>query len=250
MIDVLVIGAGQAGLALAQQLRERGREPVLVDGAPTVGAAWANRWDSLELFTPAEYCSLPGLHFPAAPGAYPGKDAAADYLHSYAEHHRLDVRVATPVSRLQRNSDSFVATTVCGELAARQVVIATGPFQEPFVPDITTGFDPTLPQVHSKDYRNPGTLRGDGPALVVGAGNSGLQIAEELAHHRPVHLAAGTAPLTIPRTLLGRSIFWWLDRAGVIWWDRESLFGRRLRARKAVNIGTSTRRASVSTAAE
>lgn len=240
MIDVLIIGAGQAGLALGQQIAEHGRNPVLVEAADAPGASWRNRWDSLRLFTPAEYCSLPGMRFPAPPGTYPGKDDVADYLDDYAARNGLDVRLQTPVTALQHIDGAFTAFTPGGQLTAKRVAVATGPFQTPFVPPITGQFDPEFPQLHSNNYKDPSSLPGNGAVLVVGAGNSGLQIAEELSHHRPVHVAAGSTPTSVPRKLMGRSIFWWLNLAGVPHWDRDSHLGRRLRARGDVNIGTST----------
>ena len=182
LLDVLVIGAGQAGLALGHHLARRGMDFLLLDAGPEIGHSWRSRWDSLRLFTPAQYDSLPGLPFPAPADTHPSKDDVADYLAGYAAHFALPVRLNSPVLRLHRDADGrFEATTPTGTLRAKRVVVATGPFQTPHVPALADRLDPGVPQLHSAEYRNPAQLRGAGRVLVVGAANSGLQIAAELA---------------------------------------------------------------------
>jgi putative flavoprotein involved in K+ transport len=237
-VEVLVVGAGQAGLAVGWHLRRQGiRSFLLVDAAPEVGHVWRNRWDSLRLFTPSEYDGLPGMQFPAPAGTYPTKDEVAAYLRGYAAAFELPVRLNTRVTRLTRIGDTFVAETSTGTVAARRVVIATGPFQTPVIPRASRSLAADVVQVHSADYRNPGQLP-DGPVLVVGAGNSGLQIAAELAASRPVTVAVGTRPRMLPQRFLGRDLFWWLTRLGVITTTADSRVARRLRRNGDLVIGT------------
>ena len=214
-LDVLVIGAGQAGLAVGHHLAGRGLRFLLVDGAPEIGHSWRTRWDSLRLFTAAEYSGLPGMPFPAPPGTYPGKDQVADYLQAYAARFDLPVMLGTRVQQVARSEGLFRADTSQGTLWARQVVVATGPFQRPRIPSPSEGFAASVRQLHSSTYRNPTDLP-DGPVLVVGAGNSGLQIALELAGTRDVHLAVGTRQKAVPQRPLGRDLFWWLTKTGIV----------------------------------
>lgn len=234
---VLVIGAGQAGLALGWHLRRRDAPFLLVDAGPAVGHVWRSRWDSLRLFTPAEYDGLPGLPFPAPAGTYPGKDQVADYLAGYAATFDLPVRLNTRVDRLSRNGDGFLAETSTGTVTAQQVVITTGPFQTPFIPPAAAGLAADVVQVHSSAYRNPDQLP-EGTVLVVGAGNSGLQIATELAATRPVTVAVGSRTPMLPQRVLGRDLFWWLTRLGVMRRSADSPLSRRIRAKGDPVIGT------------
>ncbi|NEM05586.1 flavin-containing monooxygenase [Geodermatophilus normandii] len=241
-LDVAVIGAGQAGLALGHHLARRGADFLLLDAGPEVGHSWRSRWDSLRLFSPAEYDSLPGLPFPAPAGTHPTKDEVADYLAAYATHFRLPVRLDSPVLRLHRDTDgSFTATTPTGMVRARQVVVATGPFQTPHVPALVGRLHPLVPQLHSAGYRNPTQLPGGGRVLVVGAANSGLQIAAELAATRPVTVAVGTRPTELPQRIAGRDLFFWLTTSGFFTVPAHTRIARRLRARGDLVIGTRSR---------
>ena len=237
-VDVLVIGAGQAGLAVGWHLREQGITSfLLLDAGPEIGHVWCSRWDSLRLFTPAEYDALPGMPFPAPAGTYPTKDDVADYLRGYATAFELPVRLNTRITRLTKTGDTFHANTSTGPITAGQVVIATGPFQTPAVPTLARHLAADVVQLHSADYRNPDQLP-DGQVLVVGAGNSGLQIAAELAATRPVTVAVGTRPPMLPQRLLGRDLFWWLTRLGLITKTADSRLARRLQKKGDLVIGT------------
>src|SRR3954468_22469302 len=135
--DVIGIGAGQAGLALGHHLAARDADFLLLDAGPEIGSSWRNRWGSLRLFSPAQYDSLPGLPFPAPADSHPTKDEVADYLAAYARHFALPVRLNSPVLQVHRVPDGgFVVTTPTEVLRARQVVVATGPFQSPHIPDL------------------------------------------------------------------------------------------------------------------
>jgi putative flavoprotein involved in K+ transport len=233
-LDVLVVGAGQAGLAVGHHLNQTVGRFLLVDAAAEVGAAWRRRWDSLQLFTPAQYDNLPGLPFPAVRDRYPTKDDVADYLDRYVAAFDLPIRWNAPVTALTRDSDGIYRAEVGEEvLAARQVVVATGPFQVPVIPAVADRIDPGVTQMHSQDYRNPGALPA-GRVLVVGAGNSGCQIAKELSMTHPVELSAGDPNPVLPQRPLGRDIWWWAKGLRVDRVTAGSRLGRRLANRDPV----------------
>jgi putative flavoprotein involved in K+ transport len=228
--ETIVVGAGQAGLAVGYHLAARDADFVILDRAQRLGDSWRERWDSLRLFTPAAYDGLPGMPFPAPSDHLPDKDEVADYLTRYAERHDLPIRLATPVHSLTHDGTRFVLHTDDRTLEADNVVVATGPFQRPKVPEVAGQLWPGITQLHSSEYRNPFAIP-DGPVLVVGAGNSGAQIALELARVRKVWLA-GKSTGHLPRRFLGRDFFDWiwplLTRATL-----DSGFGRRLRDRES-----------------
>jgi len=240
VLDVVVVGGGQAGLAMAWHLAQRGLRFVVLEAAPELGQTWRTRWDSLKLFTPAQYDALPGMAFPAPVDTYPTKDPVADYLQAYAAAFDLPVRLNARVTELRGVDDDFEVRTADATYQARQVVVATGPFQVPFLPPPARGLDPSVTQVHSADYRNPQALP-DGPVLVVGGGNSGFQIAEELAATRTVELSIATTYPMLPQRRAGRDLFWWLTRLGLMRVTVNSRVGRRASRRDFV-IGTNRRR--------
>lgn len=238
-LDVVVVGGGQAGLAMGHQLRRRGLEFAILEAAPALGRSWRSRWDSLRLFTPARYAGLPGMPFPGPPDAYPGKDQVADYLVEYAAAFDLPVHLGVAVTGLRRTGPGFALDTSAGRLLARHVVVATGPFQVPVTPAAALSED--VVRLHSAAYRAPGQLP-DGDLLVVGGGNSGFQIAEELAADRAVTLAIGTRNPAIPQRPLGRDIFWWQSVLGLATAPADSRRGRWMRRGQATVVGTSRRR--------
>ncbi|QJY50756.1 NAD(P)-binding domain-containing protein [Pseudonocardia broussonetiae] len=229
------------GHALTQQGPRAGKDFVILDAADRVGASWDSRWDSLRLFTPAGHTALPGLPFPGPPDAYPGKDDVASYLRQYATHFDLPVHAGATVERLTLDpcTRGFVLTTSRGTIRAGRVVAATGPFQVPAVPRLGANLAPWVMQVHSSEYRNPAQLPA-GRVLVVGAGNSGAQIATELAATHEVTLAVGTRQPSLPQQLAGRDLFFWLTRTHVMDITVGSRLGQRLATKEAL-IGTRLR---------
>jgi putative flavoprotein involved in K+ transport len=235
--DVVVVGAGQAGLAIGRQLQQRGMTPLLLDANPRVGDAWRNRWDSLTLFTPRRQSSLPGMRLPGDPDGYATKDEVADYLEAYASAFSLDVHTSEPVTSLTADrTGGYIVHTPIASYRAPAVVVASGPFASPRIPAFATDLPATVTQLHSSVYRNPAQLP-DGPVVVVGAGNSGVQIAHELAATHPAALAVGTDNRAVPQRLLGRDLFWWLERSGMISAGRHTRRGRAM-ARREMLIGT------------
>jgi putative flavoprotein involved in K+ transport len=239
-LDVVVVGGSQSGLAMAWHLQRQGLNFVVLEAGPEVGHTWRSRWDTLKLFTPAQYDALPGMAFPAPADTYPTKDPVADYLQAYVAAHDLPVRVNARVTSLTRTDGGFEVQAAGQTYRARHVVVATGPFQVPFLPPMAAKLDPTVTQLHSADYRNPQALP-EGPALVVGGGNSGFQIAEELAATRTVALSIATTYPMLPQRPGGRDLFWWLSRLGLLKVTVTSRPGRRMSRRDFV-IGTNRRR--------
>jgi putative flavoprotein involved in K+ transport len=240
LLDVVVIGGSQAGLATAWHLARQNLRFVVLDAGPELGDTWRSRWDSLTLFTPTQYDALPGMAFPGPADTYPGKDAVAGYLKAYAAAFNLPVRLNARVTRLGQTAEGFEIRTQDEVLRARQVVVATGPFQVPFVPPAAQRLDDSVTQLHSAGYRNPRALP-PGPGLVVGGGNSGFQIAEELAATRQVDLSIATRAPILPQRLGGKDLFWWLTRLGLMRVTAESRLGRRMSSREFI-IGSSRRR--------
>ena len=205
----VVIGAGQAGLAAGYYLRKSGENFILLESNQNVGDSWRNRWDTLRLFTPAQYDGLPGFPFPAARGSFPEKDQVADYLVEYATRFDLPVHLGVKVGSLEKKGSGFEISTSVGSLTADRVVVATGTNPVPWIPDFASELDPTIHQIHSSQYKNPSSLP-DGDVLVVGAGTSGLEIALEIAGSRTT-LISGKPTFHIPDTILryAGGFYWW-----------------------------------------
>lgn len=240
-LEVVVIGGGQAGLAMGHFLAAQGREFRILEAAAEPAAAWRARWNSLKLFTPARYDSLPGAPFPGDPDAYPGRDEVVAYLTDYARRFDLPVELNSRVDAVRRVGGGFVVETADRAYRAERVVVATGPFQVPFVPPLADRLHAGVTQMHSTAYRGPSDLP-LGPTLVVGGGNTGYQIAAELVRTRETHLALGARQTPLPQRLLGRDLFRFLEKTGLIYKDVDSRLGRRLRDRETL-IGSSPRSA-------
>jgi putative flavoprotein involved in K+ transport len=228
--EVVVVGGGQAGLAIGYHLSRQGRSFVILERERSVAPAWRDRWDSLTLFTPRRYDALPGRPFPGDPDGYPTRDEVVDYLQSYAAELRLPIRLGAAARRLTREEGSFVVECDDGRVTADQVVVATGPFQTPRVPELARDLAADVVQLHSSNYRRPSDLP-VGRTLVVGGGNSGYQIAQELAASRETHLAIGTPQAAVPQRLLGRDLFWWLTKTRLIYTSVATPIGRRMSGR-------------------
>jgi len=239
--DVLVIGAGQAGLTVAYYLRQAGLRFVIVDAAPQVGSAWTERWESLVLFTPRRLNAMPGLPFDGDPDREPTRDEVIAYLSRYAAELDLPIELNTPVTALDHGEGRFAAESPAGTIHADQVIVATGPFQKPRIPEFAASVASDVHQTHSTGYRRPGDVP-PGRVVVVGGGNTGYQIAEELAAGHQVVLAVGSRQTPLPLRLLGRQIFWWGAKLGVLSVTVESRIGTRLSQRDTL-IGSSPRKA-------
>jgi putative flavoprotein involved in K+ transport len=239
-VEVAVIGAGQAGLAIGHFLARAGRRFVILEGGDSVGSAWRDRWDSLVLFTPRRYDALPGMPFPGDRDGYPGRDEVISYLEEYARAFELPIRFRSRVRSLAAGDAGFVLELTDGErVEADQVVVATGPFHAPTIPALADELDPELFRIHSAAYRTAAAVPA-GTVLVVGGGNTGFQIAKELSATHAVHLAVGSRQTPLPQRLLGRDLFWWLTRLGLLDKSVDSRLGRRARTRDTL-IGSSPR---------
>jgi putative flavoprotein involved in K+ transport len=237
LLDVLVIGAGQAGLAMGRELERAGYEHMIIDAAKTVGSAWLNRWDSLTFFTPAAYSGLRGIPFPAAPEHLPTRLEAADYLNNYARAFSMPIALDEPVRALRLLDDTFHVQTDYTTYRALNVVVATGGYQAAKVPAFASMLPPSVTQLHSSTYRNPSQLPA-GPVLVVGAGNSGVQLAREISATHDVTLATGSPLIRLPDRLFGKSIFSWLEATGAMDVTVTSRLGRKF-SRREMLVGES-----------
>jgi putative flavoprotein involved in K+ transport len=218
-VETLIVGGGQAGLATAFHLQRRYRDFIVLDAAKDIGRSWQNRWDSLRLFTPAGFSHLPGMTFQEPRGESPTKDAMADYLRAYADHFGIPVTLDTRVEAVHRDGTDLLVTAGQQRWRAHNVVVATGAHCRPFVPEAAAKLSPHIIQLHSSDYRRPEQLPAGATVLVIGAGNSGAEIALDLAlaatggRRRVVYLAGrnvGHIPRLGPWTyplmqLLGRA---------------------------------------------
>jgi putative flavoprotein involved in K+ transport len=217
-IHTLVIGGGQAGVATSAHLQKHG-VPHLVLERDRIAERWRTwRWDSLVANGPAWHDRFPEAEFTELdPDEFAPKEAVADYFVRFASDRNLPIRTGVAVTKLERHGDAFRVTTSTGTIEARNVVVATGPFQKPVIPTVIT--DPTITQLHSNSYRNPDALP-QGAVLVVGAGSSGAQIAEELVRAgRKVFLSVGPHDRP-PRRYRGQDFVWWLGRLGK--WDMKA----------------------------
>lgn len=219
-IDTLVVGAGQGGVAMSEHLSKLG-VPHLVLERDRIAERWrTGRWDSLVANGPAWHDRFPNMEFAdLSPDGFAAKDAVADYFEAYAKKFAAPIRTGVAVTKVARNADrpGFIVETSDGTIEASRVVVATGPFQRPLIPPIAPKGG-AITQLHSADYRNPGQLP-DGAVLVVGAGSSGVQIADELQRAgRQVFLSVGAHDRP-PRTYRGLDYCWWLGVLGE--WDAE-----------------------------
>jgi putative flavoprotein involved in K+ transport len=226
-IETVVVGAGQAGLIMSWHLRRAGREHVLLDRRDALGGGWQDRWDAFQLVTPNFLTDLPGFPYAGPdPGGFMTRDEIAGRIGAYARAIDAPVQLATTVRRLtvdDAHKRRFRLATDRGTIRARDVVVATGAFHIPKIPAAAAGFAPRLHQLHAHHYRNPEALP-PGGVLVVGSGQTGVQLAEELqAAGRNVTLSVGHCG-RVPRRYRGHDFFWWLRQLV----DRGPAFGAPL----------------------
>lgn len=249
-VPLLIIGAGQAGLAAARAAAERGVRPLVLEAADAPGGAWPHYYDSLVLFSPARFSALPGRPFPGDPDHYPLRDEVVEYLRAYARDLEADIRCGHRVTALERTGGGLAATTADGErFEARAAVAATGAFGRPHRPDLPglDGFTGTV--LHTADYASPRPFAGQ-RIVVVGGGNSGVQIAAELARTARVTLATRSPVAWASQRPLGRDIHWWFVRSGLdaaplrrVWEKGPTLVNDDGRYRAAFAAGNPDRRA-------
>ncbi|MGE5333700.1 MAG: flavin-containing monooxygenase [Nitrososphaerota archaeon] len=201
--DMVVIGGGQAGLATGYFLKQQKRDFIILDAGGRIGDAWRNRWDSLRLFTHARFDGLEGMPFPAPANSFPTKDEMANYLEAYAVRFELPVRTNVQVDSLKRHGEQFEMTAGTLRFEAKHVVVAMSSYQQARVPSFAGELDSSIVQLHSSEYRNPAQLR-EGGVLVVGAGNSGTEIALDIVPSRPVWMS-GRDTGHIPFRIGGRA---------------------------------------------
>ena len=238
-VDVAVIGAGQAGLAMGYFLRGQGRRFVILERADSIGSAWRERWESLTLFTPRRFSALPGAPFPGEPDGYPTRDEVTAYLEHYADTFGLPIELNREVRKVERGDNGRFRLEADGQTTiADQVVVATGPFQMPYVPTLAEKLADVF-QTHAVGYRRPDEVPA-GTVLVVGGGNTGFQIAKELSATHNVVLSVGSRQKPLPQRVLGRDLFWWLTKMRILDKTVDSRLGRKLRTRDTL-IGSSPR---------
>lgn len=240
--DFIVVGAGQAGLSIAYYLKRTGYHFLVIDGDDEIGGSWKRRWDSLKLFTPTQYNHLPGLPFPAEFGAYPGKQAVANYLRQYVDYFQIPVRLNFPARKMTKTNDCFTIQSDHGSVQSRQVIVATGPFHVPSIPSFAQQLSDDVLQLHSSEYKNPQQLQ-SGETLVVGGGDSGVQILQELAGVLPkVYFSGECGTMVLPQEFLGKTLWWWLLKLGILGANKYSWLGKRLAERPQPIIGTNVKR--------
>jgi putative flavoprotein involved in K+ transport len=239
-IELAVVGAGQAGLAMGYFLNRQARRFVILERAGEIAPAWHERWESLTLFTPRRYSALPELPFPGDRDGYPTRDEVIAYLERYVETFELPVELNSEVKQLERGDDGRFLLGVDGlTIPADKVVVATGPFQTPYVPELAEELSGDVFQTHAVGYRRPDDVP-SGTVLVVGGGNTGFQIAKELSATHKVVLSIGSRQKPLPQRVLGRDLFWWLTKTRILNKTVESRLGRKLRTRDTL-IGSSPR---------
>ncbi|MCU5501582.1 NAD(P)/FAD-dependent oxidoreductase [Bacillus wiedmannii] len=236
MLDAIIVGAGQAGLTMGYYLKQEGYNFLLLEAGNRIGDSWRNRYDSLRLFTPREYSNLPGMIVKGEGNGFPCKDEMATYLEEYARHFTLPVQLQTEVFKIKKEKDIFELHTPTEILQSKKVVIATGGFQQPYIPSFSQHLSSHVFQIHSSQYKSPSQIP-EGKVLVVGGGNSGMQIAVELAKTHGVTMSI-SHPLTfLPLRLFRKSIFSWLEKLGLLYAELNTKRGKWFQKRKDPMFG-------------
>ncbi|WP_373058634.1 flavin-containing monooxygenase [Zunongwangia sp. H14] len=237
--DFIIIGAAQAGLSMAYFLKKMGRDYLLVDKEERIGASWLNRWDSLTLFTPSEFNNLPGMNFPAPKGYYPSKEEVAEYFKAYAEEYNFPIQFNTLITEITGENNFFLLKSPQGNLRAKNVIIGTGPFHIPYTPPFAKKLDKGIFQAHSNYYKNPQQLK-EGNTMVVGGGDSGFQILDEISKKstKKVYFSGATDVNTLPQEIFGKTLWWWFTKTGFLSFSRDSWLGKQIRKSRQPVIGT------------
>lgn len=238
MFDFVIIGAAQAGLAMAYYLKAQKKNFIILDKGEEIGHSWLNRWDSLRLFTPAEFNNMPGMDFPAKKGHYPSKYEVAEFFKNYAKTFDFPIEVNTFVSRVKKEKGKFLVFHDDKITETKGVIIATGPFHIPYTPPCHKLMNEAVFQSHSNTYKNPNQLQ-PGPALVVGDGDSGYQILNEVsATGRKTYFSGSTKVKTLPQEFLGKTLWWWFQKTGFFKISRKTWLGKRIMNNPQPIIGT------------
>lgn len=239
MLDYIIIGGAQAGLSMAYHLQLLDKKFIVLDGENEIGASWLNRWDSLKLFTPTEYNHLPGLKFDAPKGHYPTKIEVSNYFKQYVEAFKTPVQLNTLVTSVRKTGKGFFVTYKDGELQAKNVIVATGPFHIPYTPPCNTKISKSVLQMHSNFYKGVNQLQ-DGDALVVGGGDSGYQILNEISKDpsRTVYFSGDTTVKSLPQHILGKTLWWWFTLVGFLSYNKYSWIGKKISNFSQPVIGT------------
>lgn len=230
MYNTIVIGAGQAGLSIGYYLKQNSDKFIILDKGQEVGDSWRNRYDSLVLFTPRMYNSLPGLVFEGETHGFPSKFEVVNYLKRYTTTFNLPINLETEVVKVSKIKNVFYVKTNQGVFKSKNLIIATGAFQYPKMPLFSRDLSKEIYQVHSSQYKNPSQLK-DGNVLIVGGGNSGAQIAVELSKERETYLAINKKISYLPLSIQNKSIFWWFDKLGILKANTDSFLGKRIQKR-------------------
>lgn len=237
MYDFIIIGAAQAGLSMAYELKALDKSFIVLDKEDEIGKSWLKRWDSLTLFTPSEFNNLNGMEFPKPRGYYPNKYEVAEYFKAYREKFDIPIQFETLVTEILDKTDHFVVKHQDGALKAKQVIIATGPFHIPYTPPFHTKIDASIFQIHSDYYKNPTQLR-QGNTLVVGGGDSGYQILDEISKtDRDVYFSGDTDVKTLPQEFLGKTLWWWFTKTCYLSFSKTSWLGKKISDSKQPVIG-------------
>jgi putative flavoprotein involved in K+ transport len=237
MLDFIIVGSAQAGLSMAYHLKQLGKSFLVVDKENKIGESWLSRWDSLKLFTPTEFNHLEGMEFPAPKGHYPNKYEVAEYFASYVDKFEIPIQFNTLITSIEKKKGIFQLKYENGELECRNVIIATGPFHTPYTPPFSVKISKKVVQIHSNYYKNPEQLQ-EGDALVVGGGDSGFQILDEISQNGKKTYFAGPAEVkTLPQEILGKTLWWWFTKTGFLSYSKHSWIGKLIANRPQPIIG-------------
>ncbi|WP_196888655.1 flavin-containing monooxygenase [Aureivirga sp. CE67] len=239
MLDYVIIGGAQAGLAMAYHLKQMNKKFIVIDGEKEIGASWLNRWNSLKLFTPTEYNHLPGLKFDAPKGHYPTKFEVSEYFKKYVKKFDIPLELNTLITAVSKSGDKYLIKSDAKIFEAKNVIIATGPFHIPFTPACHTKISKDVFQMHSNYYKGVHQLK-EGDTLVVGAGDSGYQILDEVSRDssRNVYFSGNTNVKTIPQQFLGKTLWWWFTLIGFLSFTKYSWIGKKISSLPQPVIGT------------